>query len=496
MDGSFKLSLVSPGLQRTAKRVVLGCVVVGLLTLFCFRLHLNFATASLVYLLAVVIQSLTADFASSVVAALIAFLCLDYFFVPPLFSFTVADPFNLLALIAFLTTALVITHFASKARREARSSEFHRRRLDTLYGLAQQLLAMEPETSLSKRSLEAFRAVSNARATCLYDAGTAELHLVGYSHSGLPDKAREAHVSGRDADDAVSAVSVRCLRAAGRTIGAIGFEGLANPESEIGPLAALAATLLERTRSFRSASHAAAAAQAEGYRSAILDALAHEFKNPLATILTAAGGLREAGPLLPQQQELADLVESEAARLGRLASKLLRLARLDQEEVKPRMESVDMMAVVERTVEQYSRQSTDRQVVLRYESGSAQVVADPELLRLAVSQLMENACKYSRPGSPVTLSVERQPQSVAVRVSNSGSSIPRHEQARIFERFRRGGATRQPGSGLGLYVARKIAVAHGGSLDLEISEPIGDGATFRLTIPTSRGELDRIATRT
>jgi len=488
------LAILRPWLRRLAKRAMLGSLVVALLTVICFRLHLNLATASLIYLLAVVMQSLAADFASSVVVAFGAFLCLDYFFVPPLFAFTVADPFDLLALVSFLTTALVITHFASKARREARSSEFHRRRLDTHYRLAQQLLAIEPEISLSKKSLEPFRVVSDAKATCLYDGGTGELHLVGYSPSGLADKTHEAYIRGHDAEDAASAISIRCLRAAGRTIGAIGFEGLANPESEAGALAALAATLLERTRSFRSASLAAAAAQAEGYRSAILDALAHEFKNPLATILAAAGGLYEAGPLRPEQQELAGLVESEAARLGRLTSKLLRLARLDHEEVKPKMELVDMMAVVERTVEQYSRQSTDRQVFLRYKSGPAQVAADPELLRLAVGQLMDNACKYSGPNSPVTLSVETLPHSVAVRVSNSGTSIPTHEQARIFERFRRG-ATPQPGSGLGLYVARKIAVAHGGSLDLETNEPAGGGATFRLTIPTAKGQLDHVATR-
>ena len=109
----------------------------------------------------------------------------------------------------------------------------------------------------------------------------------------------------------------------------MGFEGLSEPASEAGPLAALAATLLVRTRAFRSASHAIATAQTETYRSAILDALAHEFKNPLATILTAGGGLREAGPLGPEQQEMAEMVETEAARLGHRTSRLLRVARLD-----------------------------------------------------------------------------------------------------------------------------------------------------------------------
>jgi len=123
------------------------------------------------------------------------------------------------------------------------------------------------------------------------------------------------------------------------------------------------------------------------------------------------------------------------------------------------------------------------------------VVADPELLRLAVSQLVDNACKYSHPDSPVVLSIERQPHSIAVRVSNRGRSIPPHEKDQIFERFQRGDEARQlvPGSGLGLYVARKIAIAHGGSLDLETDKAPEEGATFRLTIPTPEGEFEHVA---
>lgn len=481
---------------RSAERAILGSLAVGLLTVVCFRFHVNFATTSLLYLLVLVMHSLTADFRSTATSAFVAFLCLDYFFVPPLFSFNVTDPFNLLAIFSFLITALVITHFASRARQEARASDLQRRSLDSLYRLAQQLLAMEPEVSMGRKSLELFRAASNSRAMCLFDAGTGELHAVGESHSGLPDRTRDTYIMGHDTEDAASAVYVRCLYATGRATGAIGFEGLASPESQVGPLAALAASLLERARAFRRASQSAAAAQAEVYRSAVLDALAHEFKNPLATIVTAAGGLREAGCLRPEQQELADMVETEAVQLGTLTSRLLRVARLDREEVKPRMELVDLMALLDRTIKQYSRRMSERRLFLQNACGSAQVIADPELIHLALNQLVDNACKYSAPGSPVTFGIEKRPDSVAIRVSNSGSSIPRHEETQIFERFRRGDEVRHrvPGSGLGLYVARKIAVAHGGSLDLERSSAAGDGATFRLTIPTTKGELEHVVT--
>src|SRR5262249_35069304 len=119
------------------------------------------------------------------------------------------------------------------------------------------------------------------------------------------------------------------------TIGAIGFAGLESPELTAGPLAALAVAHLERVHSFVHASQAATTAQTESYRSAILDALAHEFKTPLSTIMTAAGALREAPSLDPQDREMAETVESEAARLGRLTSRLIRTARLEREEIRP-----------------------------------------------------------------------------------------------------------------------------------------------------------------
>jgi two-component system sensor histidine kinase KdpD len=471
-------------------------LAIGLVTVVCYRLHLDVLITSFFFLLIVVTQSLTADFASSAAVSAVAVACLDYYFVPPVGSFNVDTPLDLLALVSFLITALVITRFVSKARREARVSELQNQRLKALYNLAQQLLAMEPEASMGKKFLEPFRAVFDARAVCLYDIDAGELHLVGNSLKNLEDKTREAYIAGQDSDDPAAGVSVRCLRATGRTTGAIGFEGLPDPEPEAGALAALAGTLLERTRAFRRASDAAATAQTEAYRSAILDALAHEFKNPLATILAATGGLREAGPLRPEQEELAEMAEAEAARLGYLTSRLLRLARLDREEVKPRMELIDIMSLVAGTVQQYSLRSSDRRVSVRQGCESAEVVADPELLRLALSQLVDNACKYSESDSAVILSIERQPHSIAVRVSNRGKPISPDERDRIFERFRRGDEVRHhvPGSGLGLYVARKIAIAHGGSLDLESDEPLHEGATFRLTIPTPKSELEHVVT--
>ncbi len=474
------------------RRVLLGAAAVAVLTATGFRLlGLSLGTASPLYLLVVVLQSLTGDFFSSAVVSVLAAGCLDYFFVPPLFSFEVTGPLNVAALISFLMTSLVITKLVSRIRREARVSELQKDRIDRLYHLAQQLLALEPEMAVGERLLQPFAGVFGTRAVCIFDADRAELYSLGRSRSHLPERTRAAYFQEQDSDDPVNQVSVRCLRVGGKTTGAMGFEGLEDPELTAGPLISLAAASQERTRAFQRASESAAAAQTEVYRSAILDALAHEFKTPLATILAAAGGIRETGSLRAEQLEMAETVESEALRLGSLTSRLLRVARLDREDVRPQMEFTNLTSVVGDMVEQYKRLPSDRRFSFTHQAESVEALADTELLRLALSQLLDNASKYSLPGSEITVAMECPGDMVYIRVANSGSSIPPGEQSRIFDRFYRGADARRftTGSGLGLYVARKIALAHGGLLDLDI-ERLNEGVTFYLALPRARNESE------
>jgi len=469
----------------TVLRTVLGCVLIGLITFVCYRLQLNLSVTGFAFLIVIVLQSLVGNFVSSAVVSVVAVLCLDFFFTPPRFSFEVTNPLDILALISFLTTGLVITRLTTRVRTEAAISDRQRRQVDRLYLLAQGLLALDPEESLHARSIELFQHVFRLRAVCLYDAAKAEIHCTANAPSGIVEQTRAAYSCGRDGDEAASGLLIRCLRAGGNTIGAISFQGLGDPELTAGPLSALAAAMLERAHTFRNASHAAAAAQAELFRGAVLDALAHEFKTPLATIVTAAGGLRELGPLGSEQLELTEIVETEASRLGLLTSRLLRTAQVDREEVKPQLEFTDMADLVTVVADQYSRQWTDRKLSIRKDTAATGVMADPELLQLALRQLLDNACKYSFPGSAVTISIDSQDEWVAIRTSNSGSRIGPSERSRIFERFYRGTEARHkaPGSGLGLYVARKIVHAHGGSLDLEMATTTHQDTAFRLALP-------------
>jgi two-component system sensor histidine kinase KdpD len=474
---------------KFARNSALGLGVIVLITLGGRKLGLNALFVSCLYLVTVTLLSVTGDFAAAVLVSVGAFGCLDYFFTEPLYSFRVSDPGDTIALFASLLTALVVTSLASEARTEAREARLHRDRLERLYQLAQQLLAFDPA---APEFLEPFLGVFGITAVCFFDAETAYVHTVGISQSGLPVKTRDSYVMGVDTNDSGTRIAVRRIQPGGKVTGAVGFEGLEEPGFTAGPLAALAGTLFDRMRALQMASDATAATRVEVYRAAVLDALAHEFRTPLTTILAAAGGLQEAGPLNAVQKDMAETVEDEATRLGKLTARLLRTARLESQEIKPRIEVTDVTPLIHQITTQYAGRARDRQIVFANRREAAEVLADPELLRFPLSQLVENACKYSPSGAIVTVAVCREEKFVAIRVSNSGSSIAPEERQRIFERFYRGVAVSDSisGSGLGLYVARKIALAHRGALDLESAD---DGVTFCLRIPCANEEVHQIA---
>jgi len=479
------------GFWTKAKWCAIGVAGVAVFTLLAFRFQLSFGVASFGYLFLLVLQSLSGEFVSSALVSVLSVACLDYLFVAPLFSFQVNSPLDILALLSFLATGLVITRLVTKVRAGTELSRLHHEKLQRLYELAQQLLALEPDVSSGREFLKPFCGVFGIRAVCLFDATNAEVYIAGNARDDLEKKTGEAFIRGADRDDEERGISVRCIRIGGRTTGAIGFEGLEDSQMTAGPLAALAAAQLERSHSFAHASRAAAAVQTESYRTVILDALAHEFKTPLSTILAAAGALRETGALGPHQREMADTVESEAARLGRLTSRLIRTARLEREEVKPWMEIIDVSSVLADTLDQYAKQTAGRRIAVVKACDSSAVMADPELLRLAVSQLLDNAFKYSTPESTVTLSIGREEECIAVRVVSTGNPIPSGEKSKIFDRFYRGADGRRAaagGSGLGLFVARKIAVALGGSLDLDSTSGTAEGTAFRLALPVAESE--------
>lgn len=463
-------------------------LVIALLTTAGYQLHFNNATVVLLFLLVVVMHSLTGRALASIVVALFAAACLDFFFLPPVFSFRFDDPLDGLALSVFVIVALVVSWQVSRVRVEARSAERYGTEVEQVYSVALRLLLLKPDEVAGAPALKVFRDVLGCGAVCLFDASTAEQSIDGISRHDLAGRTSQAYIFGRDVDDPSCNVFVRCLKIGNATAGAIGFEGLPYGHGISPALPVLAAVAVERARNFRRASHEAAAVQTEIFRTAILDALAHEFKTPLATIMAVVGSLRESERLQPEELEMAAIVEFEASRLNDLTVRLLKMARLDQQDVKPMVTGTNIVALVERVVERYTAQFPERPIAIDFATRRTEAPADAELLDLAITQLVDNAFKYSIPDSAVAVEVATGEDCVAVRVRNEGSFIATHEHERIFERFYRGADVRNliSGAGLGLYVARKIVLAHGGSLVLDRGAPKGS-VVFCLKLPVPAG---------
>jgi two-component system, OmpR family, sensor histidine kinase KdpD len=488
------LSPVSPDISRSLVPVIRGCVVLGLIAALAFALHLNSAAAGSLFLMAVVLNCLDSGVLAAVVVSGIAVGLLNYFFVEPLFSFRVADPVDVTALAAFLTASLVTTLLASRAREQARAARRDRYCLELLYECAQKLLILDPLRTEPTQFLEVIRRVFGLKAASYFDATSAALFVAGDAGGGLAEKTRDAYILKRNSTDPASQTSLRQLSVAGRDVGAIGFEGMDQAEIIASPTAALVAIGLERAQACKSATRAEDAARTETLRTAVLDALAHESKTPLATILTATGALREAGPLNPHQSKMADVIEMQGERLGHLSSRLLRLASLESSEVRLQLESFRLEEEVKDAVDRYAAESPRRSITIVNRDAPEEVVADVELFHLALGQLVDNACKYSPPGSTIEVSLESDGHVFSVVVASPGAAILPSERSLIFERFFRGSEGRRlAGSGLGLNVARKIAVAHGGSLDLAPPQSVPEGVAFRLTFPIRGGSRDGIA---
>jgi two-component system sensor histidine kinase KdpD len=253
-------------------------------------------------------------------------------------------------------------------------------------------------------------------------------------------------------------------------------------------VASIAAVALERSRSLEKEARAEAARQSEQLRAAVLDALAHAFKTPLTVIRTVSSGLLEAGALNPQETELVSLIDDETVRLTELATRLLQTARLEGTAASATTGECDPAQVVEHVLKSFEAQLDGRQVKVSVPDVSLSnprlvVSANPDLVATALSQLIDNAIKYSFQGTPISVSVTTGTAEAVFSVHNLGPSIQPEDRERIFERFYRSPGTeyRAAGTGLGLSITRKVAEAHRGRAWVVSGE--ASGTTFFFTLP-------------
>jgi two-component system sensor histidine kinase KdpD len=462
----------------------------------------------MVYLLGATVVGLRLGRGPSIVAAVANVAAFDFCFVPPRFSFAVSDVQYLITFGVMLTVALVIASLMASVRQQTRVAGARERRTAVLYAMSRELS--------STRGLAAMGAVAARHIAETFAGRTAVL---------VPDESgRLAAAHGLDqpwafagADQAIAqwvyahgkpaGTGTDTLPAAGAlylplngsssTLGVLVLEParlrrVLLPEQRhlLDTFAGQTALALERARLAEAAESARVDAERESLRNTLLTSISHDLRTPLAVIAGAASTLAaDENRLDPASRvRLARSIETHAGAMSELVSNVLELMRLESGEIKLRIEDCGIDDLVGAALPRIEGRLTGHQVEVALPEDLPAVRVDAALLAQVFANLLENAGKYTPPGTHVRIGAHQDGAWVRVWVEDDGPGLPAGDPMRLFDKFQRGrneGVV--PGVGLGLTLCRAIVSAHGGTITA--SERPGGGARFEFTLPAASAAL-------
>jgi two-component system sensor histidine kinase KdpD len=471
-------------------RAAISVALVGVATVLCSRvIPVNAATVGFIYLVAILVVATVWGFIESLAASLVAVLCLNYFFLPPVGQFTIADPQNWVALFAFLATSLVASRLSTITKKQAEEAIHREQDIEKLYSFSRAILLIDAAQSAPAQLARQISQVFDSPSVAIYDAQQDQVFWGGPAETpGVQEALKPVALRGTRAWDEATRHNILPVNLGGKSIGSLAIGEAPIAEAALESLANLVAIGLERARSAEAASRAEVSRQSEELKSTLLDAIAHEFKTPLTSIKAAASGLRShpSAPLA-ERAELLTVVEEESDRLSRLVTEAIQMARIEAGNVRLHLGPVRLEHVAERAVHDLGDRISDREVRVAIPPGTPEALADGQLLGLVVRHLLDNALKYSPPGTPIELSAETKGDRVVVKVSDHGPGVAEKDRTRVFEKFFRARhhKDKMPGSGMGLAIAREVVQAHKGEIWVE-PRP-GGGAVFSISLPVAEG---------
>ena len=456
---------------------------VGVCTWVSFRMGQGFAFTGFLYLVFVVLAAMYGGFRSATLVSVVSAACLNYFFVPPIFSF-VNSPANWVALGAFEFTALVISKLSHRERCRTLEVEGLYDEMECLYQVSRRVLldsSGEPGAFIAASICDVF----SIKGVQLFDAVTASLYVSGQCPADAEARTRDAYFLNTNILDEASRTWHCVLSIGARPMGGLALIGTAITESTAVALASLTAIALERARIMQKEFRAQADRQTEQLRASVLDALAHQFKTPLAVTRTASSGLLALGGLSELQSGFVRAIEQQARKLDDLASRLLKTAILESTEFNPQKKVLLFSTVVEAAARKLETAADRERVRLSVPNDEIPVLADRELILTSITQLLDNAIKYSDPDSTIDMTFTVREAEIVLTVRSKGLVIARADRERIFERFYRAPETRHlpSGTGLGLSIVKKIVESHHGHVWAE-GEP-GYGTSVSIALPTA-----------
>ena len=468
----------------------------ALLVVLVYRriLHVNQTTVALTFLVMVQMAAFGWGLIYSVCLSILCTLLYNYFFLPPIGSFTIADPQNWIALLAFLASAIFISKLSENERRQTELSEVRRKEMERLYEFSNQLLMEENVHDVASHAPRVVASIFAFEGVILY---------LTESDTAYSSDPRRPFVSIEELRTAArlpdgprprsEEISIVPLVLGMRASGSIAMTKAGYSEGLYEAIGGLLAIALERASALDRFSRVEAAREGERLRSALLDSVTHELRTPLTAIRAAATSL-SSQPFLEESQrrEMFAILDEESARLDRLIGQAVEMAQLDTDGIKVRFEPQRLQEVLDLALEDCHSLLRGRPVTVDLPPDMPSILLDRELIRRVLRHLLENAARYSPAGSPVHIRALLGGDRLLVSITDQGQGIDDAEQAYIFDKFYRGSRQRLlHGTGMGLAIARAILRAHSGGI--EVVSHRGEGATFTFWVPLTpaSGELSQ-----
>ncbi|MGO9512283.1 MAG: two-component system sensor histidine kinase KdpD [Steroidobacteraceae bacterium] len=476
----------------------LACIAV---TLASIPLAARFDRSNIVaiYILTVVLIAVRFGRGPAAMAALLSVGAFDFFFVAPRFSFAVRDVQYLLTFCIMLAVGLITGQLTAGLRFQARVAAHREERAAALYEIARELSGAVQIEQVVKISGESIERIFHASAALLRpDAKGQLVASMPRDEAALTVEigiAQWAFDKGKPAGFGTdtlpgSEVLYIPLRAPIRTRGVLAVKArnrrlLRIPEQRqlLDTLAALIAISLERVHYVGVAQDALVRMESERLRNSLLAALSHDLRTPLTVLVGLAESLAlTKPPLSPAQLETADAIQDEARRMSTLVGNLLEMARIESGEVKLNLQWQPLEEVVGVALESSRSMLQHHKVEVSIPRDLPLVRFDALLIERVLVNLLENASKYTPPGSTVTLSAAVIEDRLSVSVSDNGPGLPKGQEEAVFQKFTRGEREpATPGVGLGLSICRAIVEAHQGKI-VGVNRP-GGGVSFTFTLP-------------
>jgi len=503
-------------IREQARHILLTLFMVAIVTVCVYFLivEAGLGHGSVVYLLPVVIAATRWGIVSAITAAVCGVLASAFFFFPPLYTFRITDPHEVINLTLFIFVAVVVSHLATRLKRQLELSRQREIDLRDLYAFSRRL-AVAFDVSDIHAAIEDHLATVMQRKIVLFSSAR-EAAASGGRRPGVavPDRIRAdvADVASGRRDVANSAVTVtsdngdvwliRAVSPKSSEFGVIAINLGRTPQEDsdelrirVDAVLSDATATLERLGVAHAISEARMRSQTDQLREALIGSVSHELRTPLASILGAATVL-SAAPALRGEKKLQALVHDvrdEAERLNNDIQNLLDASRISSDGIKPHAEWADPADIVNSTIERCRHRMSGRRVVLNLPNDLPLIHVDSVLVQQALVQIFDNAVKYSAAGSQISVAARARDGRMIMSVSDEGAGLTAAEQTKIWDRFARGErhATTTSGSGLGLWIATAFVAANGGKINA-VSEGPGRGTSITIELPVTQAVVTQM----